>query len=168
MPSADSCHMLTRHISSSSLAFRRTSFGREKPSTPDTKRSRYSVIRHDAAIRLVWTTRIRININGVHGGAVCASMYRRRFIVQPCGEAEDLSQPQMHVAAWYERICAVNHERLGLFLHGIGTCGLTGRLYGNLLVTTYKLWFKRWKSRPGQPPRIQPCIEALRRDVRPY
>jgi hypothetical protein len=43
-------------------------------------------------------------------------MYRGWFMVQPCGEAEDLSQPQMRVAAWYERNMCYEPRTAGFIL----------------------------------------------------
>jgi hypothetical protein len=130
--------MLTRHISSPSLVFRGTSFARDKP--------RYEMItmtsdllskppsQHSHTIRLdshknhhywrAWMSSLRSNVQGmVHGFSLAGKL--KISVSHGCRSEHGTNA-----------ICIANHERLGLFLHGIGTCGLRG-IHGNLMAKPY-------------------------------
>jgi hypothetical protein len=130
--------MLTRHISSPPLVFRGTSFARDKP--------RYEVItmigplpsslpaRNSDTICLdshtnhhywrAWMSSLRSNLQGmVHGFSLAGKL--KISLSHRCRSQHGTNA-----------ICIANHERLGLFSHGIGTCGLKG-VHGNMLAKTY-------------------------------
>jgi hypothetical protein len=130
--------MLTRYISSPLLVFRGTSFARDKP--------RYEVItmtnpllsslspRQSDTICLdshtkhyhwrAWMSSLRSSVQGmVHG-------------FSPAGKLKISVSHACRSQHGTNAMCIANHERLGLFLHCIGTCGLRG-IHGNLLAKPY-------------------------------
>jgi hypothetical protein len=130
--------MLTRHISSPSLVFRGTSFARDKSkhemititsnllSSPSTRHS--DTICLDAHTKhhhwRAWMSSLRSNVRGmVHGFSLAGKL--KISVSHGCRSQHGTNA-----------ICIANHKQLGLFLHGIGTCGFRG-IHGNLLAKPY-------------------------------